>query len=106
MVSHSGEDGAGVAIKKAKELTSRSGAVVQFCGHRGTFLADILIIEGAAVVRASGPITMQNLDRDSQRYAAATHHVSDFPNGGFWRPELGVLVVPAEQVTVLAGGSQ
>ena len=32
-----------MAMKKAKELTSRSGAVVQFSGHRGTFVADISV---------------------------------------------------------------
>jgi hypothetical protein len=93
-------------MKKPKKPASRVAALVQFCGHRGTFVADISVVAGAAVVRASGPITMENLNRDPTRYALATHHVADFPGEGFWRPELGVLVVPAEQVTVLAGGSQ
>jgi hypothetical protein len=77
------------------------GAIVQFCGHNGCFIADIYEIEGANVVRASGPVTAANLDRR----AVPTHHVSDFPKPGFWRPELGVFVVPKRQVRELVGGA-
>ena len=91
-----------MAVKKP-QLTSKIGALVRYCGHKGVFVADIIAIEGAAVVRPSGPVTPETLDRSSTSYAKATHHVVDYPSGGFWRPDLGVFVVPANQVTVLTG---
>jgi hypothetical protein len=39
---------------------------------------------------------MANVDR--KNHAQATHHVVDFPSSGFWRPDLGVFVVPEDQV--------
>lgn len=74
------------------------GARVQYCGHDGTFVADIFEVEGANVVRASEPITAGNLQRPAK---SATHHIVDFPSGGFWRPDLGVFVVPKKQVREL-----
>lgn len=72
-------------------------AKVQYCGHDGWFIADIFEVGDAVVVRANGPITPANIIRNDE----ATHHVSDFPKMGFWRPELGVLVVPKKQFTKL-----
>lgn len=72
-----------------------AGARVHYCGHDGTFAADLYEIEGAVVVRASAPVTPGDLDRPARD---ATHHLSDFPAAGFWRPDLGVFVVPAAQV--------
>lgn len=77
------------------------GALVRYCGHPGTFVADIIEVAGANVVRPEGPVTMQNLDRDPEAYEQATHHMVDWPVGGFWRPELGVFVVPKGQVKEL-----
>ena len=74
------------------------GAVVQYCGHNGTFVADIHRIAGANIVRANGPVTSDNLSRPAE---GATHVVSDFPTTGFWRPDLGVFVVPEDQVKEL-----
>lgn len=84
-------------MPKAK-LKSINGARVKFCAHDGWFPADIYVIEGAAVVRAVGKITPDNLHRPA---TDATHHVVDWPNPTFWRPELGVLVVPVAQCKVL-----
>lgn len=76
-------------------MTGTAGARVQYCGHDGTFAADLYEIEGAVVVRASGPVEPGNLDRPAHD---PTHLLSDFPAPSFWRPDLGVFVVPAAQV--------
>lgn len=74
------------------------GATVCYCGHDGTFIADVFEVAGANVVRANGPITPGNLKRPAK---GATHHLMDFPTAGFWRPDLGVFVVPKAQVEKL-----
>lgn len=74
------------------------GATVQYGGHDATFIADIYEIEGAAVVRATGPVTMKNVQRPA---IGVTHHIIDFPKAGFWRPDLGVFVVPKDQVRII-----
>lgn len=76
---------------------AKIGAEVAYCGHDGWFVADIYLIEGANVVRATGPVTPEKLNRPA---AEATHHLSDHL-GGFWRPDLGVFVVPQEAVQEL-----
>lgn len=86
--------GTGTGVKGAV------GARVIYCGHAGYFLADISVVAGAAVVRANGKVTPGNLVRDD-RFGAATHRVSDV-EGGFWRPDLGVFVVPVGQVQEVA----
>ena len=53
-----------------------------YCGHNGYFVADITVIEGAAVVRANGPVTPGNIDRQAVQ-ETATHHLTDFPTAGF-----------------------
>lgn len=78
---------------------SYTGATVRYCGHRGTFVADIFRVAGANIVRATGPITGETLNR--KNFEHATHYVGDFPDAGFWRPDLGVLVVPEAQVKLL-----
>lgn len=75
-----------------------AGAIVQYCGHDGTFVADIFEIAGANVVRASRAVSASNIDRPARN---ATHLLVDFPKQGFWRPDLGVFVVPKEQVRLL-----
>ena len=74
------------------------GAMVRYCGHNGTFVADIFRIAGVNVIRANGPVTMKTLTRPAK---APTHQLEDFPQAGFWRPDLGVFVVPEAQVTKL-----
>lgn len=74
----------------------QSGAKVQFCGHKGWFVADIYRVECVNVIRATGPVSPDNLIREDMD--SVTHHMVDHPNGGFWRPDLGVFVVPVTQV--------
>lgn len=74
------------------------GAVVQYCGHDGTFIADIFEIDGVNVVRTSFSVTLDKLERPAVN---ATHLLKDYPRAGFWRPDLGVFVVPGNQVTEL-----
>ena len=72
------------------------GARVLYCGHRGTFIADIWELGNVNIVHASREVSGENLDRDGVE--AATHHLTDFPKAGFWKPRLGVFVVPKDQV--------
>jgi hypothetical protein len=75
------------------------GARVIYCGHDGYFVADIFLVAGANVIRADGPINLGNLIRPARQKAETpTHTMVDFPVGGFWRPDLGVFVVPKDQV--------
>ena len=78
----------------------KPGAVVIYCGHNATFIADIYLVGNVNVVRANGPVD-KHLDRSEGATEKATHHLSDFPQPGFWRPDLGVFVVPEKQVTEL-----
>lgn len=75
------------------------GAIVMFCGHEGHFIADVYRVGNVNVIRANGPISGDTIIRKDLE--KATHHVSDFPLGGFWRPDLGVLVGPEKQVKEL-----
>lgn len=87
---------------KPKETDSKAaiGAKVVYCGHNGYFVADIFHIAGACVVRANGSVTPGNLIRQNVD-EEATHIISDFPHPGFWRPDLGVFVVPEDQLEIL-----
>lgn len=76
----------------------KSGAIIKYCGHDASFVADIYLIEGANVIRPNRPITEETLERPAK---GATHHLVDFPSSGFWRPDLGVFVVPENQVKLL-----
>ncbi len=73
---------------------SSMGALVQYCGHNGCFIADIWHIGNINVVVASQSVLPENLDRQSK----PTHHISDFPKAGYWKPFKGIFVVPQEQV--------
>lgn len=75
-----------------------NAARVQYCGHNGWFIADVYEVGDAVVVRASGPITPDKINRPAEN---CTHHVLDFPDPGFWRPDLGILVVPKSQCSKL-----
>lgn len=75
------------------------GAYVRYCGHEAYFIADIWKIGNANVVKANGPLTDKLLMRDEEGYNKATHQLVDFPSAGYWRPYLGIFVVPEEQVT-------
>lgn len=81
------------------------GARVMYCGHDGYFVADVLCVAGANVVRANGPVTPGNLFRLTERKCKpATHTMVDLPVAGFWRPDLGVFVVPEDQVKEIGRG--
>jgi len=77
---------------------AKMGATVQYCGHDGTFVADIFRVGNVNVVKANGPVTPDSIRRPAQN---ATHHLMDFPLAGFWRPDIGVFVVPKAQVKEL-----
>jgi hypothetical protein len=77
------------------------GALIIFCGHKGTFTADIWRIGTVNVIHASGPVTMDTLDRSDRNFDAATHHMKDFPQAGFWKPALGIFVIPEKQVRAI-----
>lgn len=82
-------------------METRMGVLVQYCGHDGWFVADIYRIAGANVVRANGAVTPGALTRPA---TGATHHLLDSPVPGFWRPDLGVFVVPEGQVREVKEG--
>jgi len=82
-------------------MKSLLGIRVLYCGHNGLFVADAYRVAGAVAVRANGPVTMDNLDRRGDAAKRATHHLSDFPTAGLWRPDLGVFVVPENQLREL-----
>ena len=77
----------------------KSAAYVLYCGHAGFFLADIWKVGNVNVVRANGPVTPSNIIR--KNIGRATHSLEDFPETGFWKPDLGVFVVPEKQVVEL-----
>jgi hypothetical protein len=77
------------------------GARILYCNHQGYFIADIFKVEGVNVVRANRKVTPDNLVRDGALRSECTHHMTDFPIAGFWRPDLGVFVVPKSQVKEL-----
>lgn len=81
----------------SKVNKSAVGARVMYCGHNGWFIADIIQVAGACVVRAAQPVDGGMLVRD--RSDEATHHLADFPTAGYWNPQIGVFVVPSDQVT-------
>ncbi len=81
--------------------TAEFGVWVQYCGHNAMFKADLFRVRGAVCVRANGPIrdgSAGNLFRPAK---GCKYHLEDFPDAGFWRQDLGVFVVPEEQVTKL-----
>ena len=77
---------------------AKMGTIVQYCGHDGFFVADIFKVGNVNVVKANGPVTPDSIRRPAQN---ATHHLVDFPSAGFWRPDIGVFVVPKAQVKEL-----
>jgi len=75
------------------------GAKVAYCGHDGWFLADIHRVGNVNIVYAAAKkVSGESLHRPAD---GATHLLVDFPVGGFWRPQIGVFVVPEAQVREL-----
>lgn len=74
-----------------------SGKFIQYCSERGGFVADVYKVAGAVVVRAAlVPCNPNTLDRRGTR--KYDFKLIDFPKPGFWRPDLGVFVVPRNQL--------
>lgn len=82
---------------------ARMGAIVKYCGHDGCFLADIHKVGNTNVINAAKPVTMDNLTRPARR---CTHHISDFPTAGFWKPQKGIFVIPEKQCIEITEGEQ
>lgn len=76
------------------------GAHVMYCGHDGWFIADLIRIEGACVVRAGGPVNPGNIVRGSNHLA--TFHMVDFPGPIAWWPDVGIFVVPLANIKRLS----
>lgn len=83
--------------KQPFKSKGRVGAIVRYCGHDATFVADVIEVGTACVVIANGDIN-ENLMRPATK---ASHHLVDFPKAGYWNPRKGVFVVPSDQVVLL-----
>lgn len=81
------------------KLATTTGVPVRYCGHAGYFQADLTMVGSAVVVRASGPVTPANIIRTDLEQAKLW--ITDFPEAGFWRPDLGVFVVPIDQLKAI-----
>lgn len=84
-------------MKNKTKSVGAVGAVVRYGGHDATFIADIMEVEGAVVVRANGPLNQPGVLTRPAAYDE-THEIIDFPRPCFWRPDLGVFVLPKNQV--------
>lgn len=73
------------------------GVMVKYCGHNGSFIADVWELGPFAFVQASAPVKAETLDRVTR----PTHRLSDFPKAGIWQPHNGMFVVPKTQVEEL-----
>lgn len=91
-------------MRKPKNIKkSIMGAQVLYCGHKGSFAADIHVANGVAVVVGPEPRDRRFtdlLDRYSPS-SVATHHLMDFPKPIYWNETRGVFVVPVEQIREL-----
>ena len=77
--------------KKYTPVTqSRVGAIVQYCGHDASFVADIVVKHGVAVV-IGNPKVESNLTRPAS--PNVTNHVID-AGALYWGPLRGFFVVP------------
>ena len=83
---------------KKPESKGRIGAIVRYCGHNATFVADVIEVGGACVVVANGDIDKCLVRPASNK---VTHHIVDFPSAGYWNPRKGIFVVPSDQVVLL-----
>lgn len=82
------------------------GAAVEYCGHGGWFVADIVRTGTHCVIVANGPVTGDMLERN--RDYDVTHRLNEVgPMSGkgydgavYWNPQKGIFVVPVGHVTV------
>lgn len=82
------------------------GAKIGYCGHNAIFIGDIYRVGNVNVIRSNldlkNPKHRKNglcglLLRGDEAVKSATHWITDFPNPGFWRADLGVFVIPEKQ---------
>lgn len=83
---------------------AKMGAVVIYCGHDASFVADIHRVGDVNVVVAG--FTTGSRVRFEQLLTRpadpeATHHMVDFPGPVYWSPPRGVFVVPEQNVKEL-----
>jgi hypothetical protein len=72
-----------------------AGVKVLYCGHNASFIADVWETSDCILVRANGKID-DYLERPANKPG---YWLSDFPQCGFWRPDIGVFLVPKNQFT-------
>lgn len=84
---------------------SWTSQAVLFCGHAGTFVADVFVTPFAVTVLSKGlkPVLGSTLDR--RNVNAATWHICD-SRGGYFRPQKGIFVLPREAVTRLTDANR
>jgi hypothetical protein len=82
---------------------SKMGAVVIYCGHDASFVADIHRIGDVNVVIAHGTGSEAGFNSHLTRPAdpEATHHLVDFPGPVYWSAARGVFAVPEGNVKAL-----
>lgn len=81
---------------------AKMGAMVLYCGHDASFVADVYRVGDCNVIVANGSLdTKGNLQRPAA--ADCTHHVSD-AQGGVWKPNRGLFAVPEKACTELKPG--
>lgn len=71
---------------------TKTGAIIWYCGHDASFVADTFEVAGAVVIRACGRVTMDSVVRPCS--PEWDFHITDF-RPCFWRPDIGVFVVPS-----------
>jgi hypothetical protein len=76
----------------------KTGAVIHLLAHDLIFHADLYEIEGAIVVRANGPLERDHNCWQKGHQDHPDYELHDTPFAGFWRDDLGLFVVPADQV--------
>jgi hypothetical protein len=98
-------------VKKAKKKidkmqvpeTKAGPAVIQYGGHNASFHADLIRVGNCVVVRASDSLDKRGVLTRPAR--DCTHYLSDYPGQVFWRPDLGVFVVPHKNLTLIKDGN-
>ena len=86
---------------------TKNGVLIKLAGHELFFMADLYVVGTAVVVRANGPLSQHNAFYKEQLPEALRNKpyllMQDRPVSGFWREELGVFCVPADQLTPVIG---
>lgn len=87
-------------MKRTTKPITGIGLRIQFCGHDGTFMADVTECAGAVVVKAgtapgSSAAFLAQLERPARDADAI---LVDFPTAACWDTSRGVFVVPATQL--------